>query len=1682
MAEKQSLTKRFTEGLLQASKGLSKTERRLLPGLDREGHVSIYVDTEAHNWIVSLLVARDSRRLSDVYRQHLSRLVELCVEQSRQEEFYYALDEMNQYQMTSGPYRRSLRSESYTPFVDASVRLLWAYARLRFYGAKLWEVLSGKVPEEICRDAREESFSFGGMLAAQIDRREEKTIEAVEGILLGEQNTLMISHELIRGIVMSKSERLYEVLGKFLLAARLQEGARQAVCETMDAGRPEAFLALFRVIEDHDLIRYSSVRRAVSTWIGVYESDSVERIAKKLVALMGRCLREPKFCEEQLVSEDSVGICCALWAKGFYNAEDAVQAIFRLAEQGTKNQMMIASYYVGSLESRKLQQKAAKKIWFTYPGDLELAACYLPYFLGDVCGVMGSLMDYRTCGCYRYGYTPSYDKGTAPKQMTPEKLSLTREEALRSYEILKEMLSRLPKKGIEFHPCMIPSGYRVKLTQSQAAASLCLLAWALQEEDLLDEAAGVIGLIGDGRHLAARLLLHRPKTKVRRELLFELLRNPESHTRSVAHRLVGRLTLTAEEFQKIEAHMRYKKSRVETMELLKKQEPKALVSCIRRLFAEKSEESHMGALELALYLKKQQPTEYRTLLPTLESYTDPTEKEQLLLAELVPQEKGDSVQEILKKPGYGLYNPKKEWVVPGVQVDASQAAELFTYGEQACIRVLRRLEALIGEHKEQEYRDFWGEEQLLGVKLIWNHYSMNYEKDFPLRELWEDFYQTEIGTPGLLLEVYLYQACLRREPEYRKKKELYRKVFGRVPYEELIPVQAYQEQIDTIVEALFRRKVPQELKGHWGLVGMAGFTKALEGQVQTYMAEYPSKPWRKEGQLLSRKGAAPIFRELMDWLSFANQKDWESAFALELSLEVKISSCVEACVRGIWDKDMLYRAVFRHWKLEELVSAVSAAQCRAGILGRYYGGRGVSAVDVFFGPGQVPRQGGQLRFDRMDSADPKLALAKKLYEELIPLLLKVEFRRGEEETPFSKCVREIQVLYGAETLVQILKALGKEPLRREAYGLYGMDRNTTFCRMLKVCHPGEGETAEDLRRALRESGITKKRLAEAAMYARQWILILEDYFETPGLRSGCYYFMAHVSEGLTEDVMAEVARYTPLCREELCDGAFDIHWFREAYGLLGEKNFQMLYEAAKYSAAGSIHARARKYADAALGRVTYEALAKAIGEKRNKDLLMSLPLLPLPEDREERERELLKRYQYIREFQKESRQFGALRRASERRAGEVALQNLSIHAGYEDVTRLLLRMESRLTREASDCFEWQAVEDVKIRVLVDETGNSSLQCQKDGKLLKSVPTRLKKQEGVLRYKETVKQLKEQYRRTRQMFEQAMEDGTLFDLWELQKLMDHPVVSPMVSSLVFLAAEDPAKTGFLCEAGLLDWSGTARSLPPDTKVRIAHPFDFYQEGHWTDYQRLLFEKKIRQPFKQVFRELYVKLPEELEKQESRLFAGHQIQPKKTVATLRERRWVADPESGLEKIYYKENIAAVLYVLADWYSPGDIEAPTLEGVAFYDRKTFRELSIGEVPERLYSEVMRDADLAVSTAFAGGVDPEASHSTVEMRRAMLEGNLKLFGIRNVRLQENHALIDGTLGQYTVHLGSGVVHQVGNAMLQVLPVHSQHRGRIFLPFVDEDPKTAEILSKILMFAEDAKIKDPAVIRQLRF
>ena len=154
--------------------------------------------------------------------------------------------------------------------------------------------------------------------------------------------------------------------------------------------------------------------------------------------------------------------------------------------------------------------------------------------------------------------------------------------------------------------------------------------------------------------------------------------------------------------------------------------------------------------------------------------------------------------------------------------------------------------------------------------------------------------------------------------------------------------------------------------------------------------------------------------------------------------------------------------------------------------------------------------------------------------------------------------------------------------------------------------------------------------------------------------------------------------------------------------------------------------------------------------------------------------------------------------------------------------------------------------------------------------------------------------------------------------------------------------------------------------------------------------------------------------------------------------------------------------------------------IDGIYFAQRDSWTRLPLVDVPPRLFSEVMRDLDLVVSVAHVGGVDPESSASSVEMRAALIRETCLLLKIGNVHINGTHAIINGQLGDYSVQLGSAVVHRLPGGSVCILLVASQHRGRLFLPFVDDDPRTAEVISKVILLAKDSDIKDPMVFEQI--
>lgn len=690
-------------------------------------------------------------------------------------------------------------------------------------------------------------------------------------------------------------------------------------------------------------------------------------------------------------------------------------------------------------------------------------------------------------------------------------------------------------------------------------------------------------------------------------------------------------------------------------------------------------------------------------------------------------------------------------------------------------------------------------------------------------------------------------------------------------------------------------------------------------------------------------------------------------------------------------------------------------------------------------------------------------------------VLEVELKRGELPTEASGAALSLSSAFGAESVLTVLHNLGSTPLER-GYIRSSESKGAVFSHLLRVCLPRETDTPAEFAKIATQLEIPKERLVDLAVYAPQWATYVERATGISGLADAAYWLHAHtkdsqwsVEQEIRELWFAEVSERTPLSREELIDGAVDIDWYHRVRNRLSAKDWRLILESAKFASGGNGHKRAELFADAIAGKAKTAALANRITDKRHQDSVRALGLLSLPSPQITRQKEILHRYEILQTFLRKSRTFGAQRQASEKLAYSIGLANLARNAGYADPQRLSWAMEAQATADLAKGPVVVSEGAVRATLSINSVGEPELAFEKNGKPLKDAPAAVKKSVAISELRSRKTQLAQQTSRMRLSLEESMIRGDKFTVPELREMQSHPMLRPMLSNLVFVD-----------ESEKIRWEGEIGGI--EGNLRIAHPIDLLNSGDWARVQRAIIEQERVQPFKQAFRELYLLTEAEREAGNySPRYSGQQVNPREATAIAGKRGWVNVPEEGLRKTFHEIGISAWVTFLEGWFTPVDVDGLTLNHIAFTSRADGKLLPIEQIPPRIFSEAMRDLDLVVSVAHRGGVDPEATHSTVEMRHALLRETLRLLRVENVRLDGRHAFIEGQIGSYNVHLGSGIVHRQPGGSLCLIPVHSQHRGRLFLPFADNDPKTAEIVSKILLLAQDEKIKDPTILEQLR-
>ncbi|WP_199546273.1 DUF4132 domain-containing protein [Streptomyces sp. N35] len=417
--------------------------------------------------------------------------------------------------------------------------------------------------------------------------------------------------------------------------------------------------------------------------------------------------------------------------------------------------------------------------------------------------------------------------------------------------------------------------------------------------------------------------------------------------------------------------------------------------------------------------------------------------------------------------------------------------------------------------------------------------------------------------------------------------------------------------------------------------------------------------------------------------------------------------------------------------------------------------------------------------------------------------------------------------------------------------------------------------------------------------------------------------------------------------------------------------------------------------------------------------------------------------------------------------------------------------------------------DHRIRIAIEDATTVRLTfIRPDGTTSRTAPAALK--DG---FPEELKELKAYAKELRGTLagERARVEGLLstdrvwpYDEW-CRHYRDHPVTGVLVRGLIW---------EFRDETG--PWRSAAPGAGPEdgtaAHVRLWHPIRAAADEVRAWRERLIADR-LRQPFKQAFREIYLLTPaEERTRLYSNRFAAHIVHYQQLYALFKVRGWQSNYLGSHDGGY--DGTARAEFGDGAWRALFHHE-PAEEGFRYspdhaatdqvrFERRhglQWREAPLDEVPAPVFSEAMRDVDLFVGVTSIAA-DPQwtdrgedrytdywrtatfgALTATAEIRREALERIVP----RLTKLADRctfdgrFLVVRGDLATYRIHLGSAnILMEPDDAYLCIVPAARSPRtsGQVFLPF--EDERLSLILSKALMLAADTKITDGTILRQI--
>lgn len=1505
-----------------------------------------------------------------------------------------------------------------------------------------------------------------------------------------------MGRHVITACLLSDRPEGWELIEKTLLAAQRQEGLRQAILECVDMSHPEAFRRILRMILDHDLIRFSATVRAADVWFGQLWAAASAGVVKKLLTQVVEFLEQPPARDKALTGKDAEAAFLALWCMATEDAVASLAPAEKLLRAKSVELRYVAARHLANL-------------------GLDVASAALAEALddNDMRVALLALRQHED----ETGYQATADQAVEGR-----------------FEKIERLLERLPPKPQILQPLVWP-WTEIRVDPSHVAGALLAARGDRPAARLIPHLPKMETHLR--RAAAEQVLAEKPWQDATRQVVFDLAGSASSDIRELALRALLDETLQRGEVERLESYLTRKTGdlRHGVLRVLLKQSDAAALASAARLLDAKDAQQRLAGLELLRLLVEAGRTaaECRRQAAAYRQARKKLSREELAHLDEIAK---DKTTVAVLDDALGLMNPADRTPVVAPQ---NRRTAFITV---AAVECLKSLDALVHEHRETSIRykafSFSSEKEELLGNVQWGFPSPDWDKPregqaakLPLAEIWMQWFQDrgkklrdadglELVRAGAWLEICsTYHA--NDWTEWGRSDSAHKAIAKTISGSQGLVELRYERLVDDLIDWLL-------------FLNPADVGDYLLDAMETAWSLVPAADMQRLATQPKPKTRRHIYGQDDD-----EHADWREALAFSVWPEALDSHMRRF---GYQLKPAQQMRLWRllHWRDEPFAGA-ARSRPESNLMFAAYEQGAASLADIadhLLGPrgaGRYSAEGFGLLAAltcRRRAKEDEAFLARRpevrqLVDRAVERILELELLRGDAPTAATAATAPayfIDALYGTETLRRILLALGKAEFKLGPRWKGAQEgRRETLTQLAKSTYPAADEPQDafvrQMREAIKAGEFPEERLLQLAFLAPQWTNFIQNYLGWRAFDEGVYWFLAHMQyvgsagenaalaggvkepaeeadEAETGDADDEnddtaapkprklsawerlIVERTPLTDADRAAGAIDVQWFRRTYQQLGPKHWQALAQAARFAATPAQAKRARFVGDVLMNQVKRQELVTGINKKQLKEHVRLLGLLPLAGGAK-RDADLRERCQMLREYRRYANTLSGLTKPDALRAWEIGMKNLAQTAGFADPMRLEWAVGAETVKDLSKGPINVTKNGVTVALSLDSQAQPVLAVRNGQKDLKSIPPAIKKDKKVAELAARATDLRRQASSARQSLEAAMCRGDAFTGEELRQWCSHALLAPLLARLVIVGE---GVTGYPDKGGkaLRDCNGKLEPVKPKETLRLAHSHDLFAAGQWDRWQRECFQAERVQPFKQVFRELYVLTKQE--KQDgavSHRYDGQQVQPKQALALFGARGW--NTGEGVFKVFHDQELTVDVSFDSGVTTPAEVEGWAVAGISFRRRDQWRPIKLAAVPPRLFSEVMRDVDLVVSVAHAGGVDPEASASTVEMRTRLIRETCALLQLKNVRLKNNHALIDGELGDYSVHLGSGVVHRMPGGAVCIVPVHAQQRGRLFLPFADDDPRTAEVVSKVLLLARDREIQGPAILEQLR-